>query len=102
MTKISETNLDKQYVAFAIIDWENFLEAAHTNNIISTEEYEKMKKDVEKIAQRCELKGEWINMLEFSSEKQAKGTDYSFCYYCNYHYGDNECNNCTYFLEGGE
>lgn len=36
-------------------------------------------------------------MNEFKSEKEMKGEDYSFCYYCNYFYGDDECNNCVYY-----
>lgn len=38
-------------------------------------------------------------MYEFASEKEIKGADYKFCSYCNHHYGDSECNNCTYFDE---
>lgn len=51
--KIPKTNLDEQYVAFALIDWENFLELAYINNIIATKEYEIMKKIICKITQRC-------------------------------------------------
>lgn len=36
-------------------------------------------------------------MFEFTTEKERTGADYKFCYDCNHHYGDEACNNCTYF-----
>lgn len=38
-------------------------------------------------------------MNEFVSEKEAKGEEYSFCYYCNHFYGDDCCKNCVYYDE---
>ena len=35
-------------------------------------------------------------MFEFTNEKDRKGDDYTFCYECNYNYGDDACNNCIY------
>lgn len=55
--KIEGTNLDEQYAAFALIDWENFIELAYINNLITIEEYQNMKNNVNKIAQRCGLQG---------------------------------------------
>lgn len=36
-------------------------------------------------------------MFEFSKEIERKGDDYTFCYDCSHFYGDDECNNCTYY-----
>lgn len=36
-------------------------------------------------------------MYEFVRESEKPG--YQFCYYCNYHCGSEECNNCTYSEE---
>ena len=36
-------------------------------------------------------------MYEFTNERDRKGDDYTFCYDCNHDYGDDECNNCTYY-----
>lgn len=38
-------------------------------------------------------------MWEFTNEKDRKGKDYTFCYDCNYNYGDEKCRNCEYYKE---
>lgn len=53
MYKIKGTNLDEQYVAFALIDYENFIRNLYDENIIDKEEYHNMQNNANKIAKRC-------------------------------------------------
>lgn len=55
--KISGTNLDEQYVAFALIDHKTFIKNLYDAHIINKQEYQNMKKNANKIAQRCGLQG---------------------------------------------
>jgi hypothetical protein len=54
--KIPGTDLDEQYVAFALIDHENFIRNLYVANIIDREEYHNMQRNANKIAQRCGFK----------------------------------------------
>ena len=51
--KIPGTNLDEQYVAFALIDHENFIRNLYDACIIDKQEYNNMKRNMNKIAKRC-------------------------------------------------
>lgn len=53
--KIKNTNLDEQYVAFALIDYETFIRNLYDERIIDKEEYQNMKNNGNKIAKRCGL-----------------------------------------------
>lgn len=55
MPKIPNTNLDEQYVAFALIDYEVFIKNLYDEQIIDKEEYQSMKNNSNKIAKRCGL-----------------------------------------------
>lgn len=57
--KIPGTNLDEQYVAFALIDHENFIRSLYDAKIIDKQEYHNMQSNMSKIAKRCGIqKGE--------------------------------------------
>lgn len=58
MEKIKNTNLDEQYVAFALIDSENFINRLYEEEIITTNEYEVMSNMFKKIGDRCSFKKE--------------------------------------------
>ena len=57
LAKIKNTNLDEQYVAFALIDYENFILNLRDEKIIDDEEYYSMKRNMGIIAKRCGLIG---------------------------------------------
>jgi len=57
LAKIKNTNLDEQYVAFALIDYENFILNLRDEKIIDDEEYRSMKRNMNIIAKRCGLVG---------------------------------------------
>ena len=55
IAKIPNTNLDEQYVAFSLIDYETFIKSLYDERIIDKEEYQNMKNNGNKIAKRCGL-----------------------------------------------
>lgn len=54
-SRIPGTNLEEQYVAFALIDHETFIRDLYEAKIISKGEYHNMKNNASKIAKRCGL-----------------------------------------------
>lgn len=60
--------------------------------------YDLMVKATNKVAQTIIKEMEELEVsIEFKNEKETKSEEYTFCSNCNHHYGDNECNNCTYY-----
>ena len=58
MEKIKNTNLEVQYVAFALIDCETFITQLYKEKIITIGEYEVMSNIIKKIGKRCGLQKE--------------------------------------------
>ena len=86
-TDLDTICLDKELMA----EYES--KKAEIENEISEieEEIEKVNEQMEEIEMRKERR--------FMTEREAKGDDYTFCYDCNHLYGDDECNNCDYYVE---
>lgn len=56
MSKIKDTDLDEQYVAFSLIDCENFITRLYEEELINIAEYEVMSNMINRISYRCGLK----------------------------------------------